>query len=76
MPAQKLRFILPFILLITTALFSQVNPIEETEDNDKKVEELGYFIETSIHESNNEGYISKFDLDDFGKKITKSISHN
>ena len=71
MPAQKSRFILPFILLITTALFSQVNPIEETEDNDKKVEELGYFIETSIHESNNEGYISKFDLDDFGKKITK-----
>lgn len=58
-----------FVGLCST--FSQTTPIVESEENDIKVNELGTFIQSQIHENNPEGYLSKFDIQIIKKKAKK-----
>jgi tetratricopeptide (TPR) repeat protein len=53
-------FICLFFIGITHTL-SQIATIVESEENDLKVNELGTFIQSQIHENNPTAYLSKFD---------------
>ncbi len=45
----------------------------ESDENNKKVEELGELISSAINDGSAEGYLSKFDLDYFGNKLSNSM---
>lgn len=53
-----------FILIMSTPtlMFSQVCTMAETEENDLKVQELGFFIQATISENNPDGFADAFDL--------------
>lgn len=59
-----LLFFSPLALALE-AIECNCKSVKETEANDKKMEELATYIETSFHNESTEGFKEKFDLDAF-----------
>src|SRR5690606_26788695 len=68
MHPKNITLFIALLFVSLNPLFSQ-NTIIESEENDIKVNELGIFLQTQIHENNPEAYLSKFDVQIIKNKV-------
>lgn len=68
MQPKNITLFIALLFVSLNPLFSQ-NTIIESEENDIKVNELGIFLQSQIHENNPEAYLSKFDTQVIKNKV-------